>query len=435
MKHLKLAENFIFKATKKQQIILGCLTYASARLYNIGNHQRKNYFETDDKDFPDWYKQKRELKSNFWYKNLPSQTAQETLKILSDNWKSYFKSIKDYKSNPSKYTGKPKTPRYKAKDSKFNIRFLNNGFKIIDNKLRLSIPKQLKTYLKDKYSISQKYLWIKVPNELLSTDREFILNNTTRIEFKPLTNDNYKLILTYKVDTPNIKEDNGNYLAIDLGINNLLTCYSNNTKESFIIDGGQYLSISRYFNKKIKHFQSILNSQGKKTSKRLKQLYQKRNGQINHLIHCATKKIVDYCIKNKINRVVIGNIKNIRKNNNIGKVNNQKLHQLPFKKIYHQLEYKLKMKGINLIKKNESYTSQCSPYSKKVGKKYANKANRVKRGLYIAKDTAFNADIVGAYNILRKYLKQRRIGKDIDLNPKGLNNLTKYSWNQQKFIA
>ncbi|MDZ7672904.1 MAG: transposase [Halanaerobiales bacterium] len=45
---------------------------------------------------------------------------------------------------------------------------------------------------------------------------------------------------------------------MDLGINNLDSCYSNKTKESFILDGGQYLSISRYFNKKIKHFQSIL---------------------------------------------------------------------------------------------------------------------------------------------------------------------------------
>jgi IS605 OrfB family transposase len=432
---MKLAENFIFKPNKTQQIILGCLGYASARLYNVGNYERKNYSKDSNKDFPDWYKQKKELKDHFWYKNLPSQTAQETLKILSDNWKSYFKSIKDYKSNPDKYTGKPKPPSYKPKDDKFNFRFLNNGFKVIDNKLRLSLPKQLKNYLKEEYSINQKFLWIKVPKELLSDAREHILNNTTRLEFKPLANDNYKLILIYKVDTPKIKLDNNNYLSIDLGINNLAACYSNKTKESFILDGGQYLSISRYFNKKIKHFQSILNSQGKKTSKRLKQLYQKRDRQIRHLIHAATKKIVNYCIKNNINRVIVGNIKGIRKDNNIGKVNNQKLHQLPYDEMYHQLEYKLKLKGINLIKKNEAYTSQCSPYTKKVNKKYAQGSNRKERGLYLTEDKAFNADVIGAFNILRKYLHQRRKGPDIDLEVKGLNNLTKYSWNRNKFVA
>ena len=432
---MKLAENFILKPNKTQQIILGCLGYASARLYNVANYERKNYSKDSNKDFPDWYNQKKELKDHFWYKNLPSQTAQETLKILSDNWKSYFKSIKDYKSNPSKYTGKPKPPSYKPKDSKFNFRYLNNGFKIIDNKLRLSLPKQLKDYLKEKYSINQKFLWIKVPNELLSADRDYILNNTTRLEFKPLTNDNYKLILIYKVKTPKIKADNGNYLSIDLGLNNLAACYSNKTEESFILDGGQYLSISRYFNKKIKHFQSILNSQGKKSSKRLKQLYQKRDRQISHLIHAATKKIVNYCVKHNINRVIVGNIKGIRDNNNIGKVNNQKLHQLPYDEIYHQLEYKLKLKGINLIKKNEAFTSQCSPHTKKVTKKHAQGSNRKKRGLYVDNQKAFNADTVGAFNILRKYLQQRRKGPEIDLQVEGLNNLSKYYWDQNKFVA
>ena len=68
---MKLAENFIFKPNKTQQIILGCLGYASARLYNVGNYERKNYSKDSNKDFPDWYKQKKELKDHFWYKNLP----------------------------------------------------------------------------------------------------------------------------------------------------------------------------------------------------------------------------------------------------------------------------------------------------------------------------------------------------------------------------
>ena len=102
MKLLKLAENFLFKTNTKEEIILGHLTYAAARLYNIGNYQRHNWTQASGQDYPDWYQQKKDLKNEFWYKNLPSQTAQETLKILSDNWKSYFNSIKDYQKNPEK---------------------------------------------------------------------------------------------------------------------------------------------------------------------------------------------------------------------------------------------------------------------------------------------------------------------------------------------
>lgn len=433
---MKLAKYFIHKSNQTQQIILGCLAYASARLYNIGNYQRQNWSKDSDIEYPDWYKQKKQLKDNFWYKNLPSQTAQETLKILADNWDSFYQSMEDYQDNPDKYNGNPNPPNYKPKDSKFNFRYLNNGFKIIDGKLRLSIPKQLKKYLKEEYSITNKFLWIRVPNELLSSNRD-ILNSATRIEFKPLSDDTYKVILTYKLDTPTIKEDNGNYLSIDLGINNLMTCYSNQNQESFIIDGGQYLAINRYFDKKIKHYQSILNGQGKKTSKRIQNLYKKRRKQLFHLIHSATKKAVNYCVENNISRVIVGDIKNIRDDANLGKQTNQKLHKLPFDIIYHQLEYKLNLQGITLIKKSEKYTSQCSPYSKKVTKKYADKSNRIKRGLYVDKDSnqAFNADSVGAFNILRKYLQQRRKEPKIKLQVKGLSNPVKYNWNNHQFAA
>ena len=40
--------------------------------------------------FPDWYYQKKALKDNFWYKNLPSQTAQDVLATLQESWKSFF---------------------------------------------------------------------------------------------------------------------------------------------------------------------------------------------------------------------------------------------------------------------------------------------------------------------------------------------------------
>lgn len=436
MKLLKLAENFIFKTSTKEEIILGHLTYAAARLYNIGNYQRHNWTEASGQDYPDWYQQKKDLKNEFWYKNLPSQTAQETLKILSDNWKSYFNSIKDYQKNPDKYTDKPQPPHYKPKDSKFNIRYLNNGFQIHNNKLRLSIPQQLKNYLKEEYSITQNYLWIKVPQELLSDNRN-ILANTSRIEIKPIEERVYKIILIYKIKAPEIKENNHKYLAIDLGINNLMACYNNTEQKSFIIDGGQYLSINRYFDKKIKHYQSIINAQGKKTSKRIKQLYAKRRKQLLHLIHAATKKITEYCKDNEITRVIVGDIKRIRDNNNPGKRNNQKLHKLPFKTIYNQLEYKLKLAGILLIKQNEAYTSKCSPYSPEISSQYAAGKNRIYRGLYIDKEKkkVFNADSVGAFNILRKYLQKKKKLSISKLNPERLNRVKKYKWDRHRFCA
>ena len=68
--------------------------------------------------------------------------------------------------------------------------------------------------------------------------------------------------------------------------------------------------------------------------------------------------------------MIIGDIRNIRKGKEIGHKANQKVSTgLPYNKLYIMLEYKLKLYGIPLIKQEESYTSQCSPFSPEVSKK------------------------------------------------------------------
>lgn len=71
-----------------------------------------------------------------------------------------------------------------------------------------------------------------------------------------------------------------------------------------------------------------------KSTKRIDSLYNKMHLQLNHYFHSATKAAVDYCIKNDISKVVIGDIKDIRENANLGKANNQKFHALPYGKIF-----------------------------------------------------------------------------------------------------
>ena len=72
------------------------------------------------------------------------------------------------------------------------------------------------------------------------------------------------------------------------------------------------------------------------------------------------EELENYCHDNGINTIVIGDITNIRKDNNKGSVTNQKLHSLPYRKLYILLEYKLAMYGIRFVKQNEAYSSQTS---------------------------------------------------------------------------
>ena len=113
-------------------------------------------------------------------------------------------------------------------------------------------------------------------------------------------------------------------------------------------------------------------------------------------------------------------LKRLVESKEIGHKANQKFHGLPYNKLYIMLEYKLKLYGIPLIKQEESYTSRCSPFSPEVSKRYAEASNRKERGMYITDGVRYNADAVGAFNILRKYLSVS--GKQKELSVTGLKN-------------
>jgi putative transposase len=352
------------------------------------------------------------LKNDIWFKSLPSQTAQDVLQRVDEGFKSYFKLLK------TKGIKNPDGPHYKKKNSHYNVKYLNNSFKLIDNKIRLMIPKGLLNHLIEKgIEIKNKFLFVKVDKKI---------NNIKQIEIKYINDFEYEFKIIYEIEDVELKKDNGKYLSIDMGINNLITAYDNKGY-SFIIKGNSYQNTLYYYNKRISYYQS-LEAKFKNISKdinnvstrRIKKLNIIKKRKIEYILHTSTRRIVDYCVENEINTIIIGDIKGIRQDNDMGKINNQKLHSLPFKQFYDKLSYKLKMKGISLIYQKELYSSGCSPTSPEVSKEYYKKTNRIKRGLYKDSNIIYNSDSVGAYNIMRIYRKEK--GIDITMPIKGLSN-------------
>lgn len=400
------------KVSKDDSIVLNDMRYSAYKLWNVGNYEKRNYKELGFDKFPDWYSQKKRLKENFFYKNLPSQTSQDILQRLEEGWKSYFVLLE------TKGQENPKPPRFKH--DLMDITFKKDAIKHKDNKIRLTISKQLKEYLKRKKNINANYLYIE--NEEFSN----ICIKELELKFDKNFNKVRELIvlIVYEIEDVEVKEDNQHYLSIDLGIKNNFTCYDSKGK-SFIVNG--FLNATHYYDKKIAYYQSVNSNQQyakgieyPKSSKRILKLYEKKRNTIKDFLHKSTTYIAKYCEENEINTVVIGDLKNIRKDRDIGR-NNQQLHSLPYNKIYEMLEYKLALRGIRLIKIKESYSSQCSPKSKRVAKRYAKKSNRKHRGLYVEDGIIYNADSVGSYNILRIYLEKMGIDKKC-MKLKGLSN-------------
>ncbi len=136
---LLLSRKHIVKNDDVNNRILRHMGYAAYKLWNIGNYEKRNYKELNLEKYPDWYDQKKRLKTNFFFKNLPSQTAQEVLKQLEESYKSYFTLRK--KHPESDY----RPPRYK--NNLIDITFLKDAIKSENGVLRLTIPKQLKAYM------------------------------------------------------------------------------------------------------------------------------------------------------------------------------------------------------------------------------------------------------------------------------------------------
>lgn len=61
------------------------------------------------------------LKAEECYKDIPAKVSQQVLRKLETNWKAFRSAIQADRSNPSKFLGRPKLPKYKDKDTGRNL--------------------------------------------------------------------------------------------------------------------------------------------------------------------------------------------------------------------------------------------------------------------------------------------------------------------------
>lgn len=182
-----------------------------------------------------------------------------------------------------------------------------------------------------------------------------------------------------------------------------------------LFKGKQIKSVNQRYNKQTAHFTSILRS-GKKplegpfTSKRLQRIANKRNNQVKDIMHKASTKFIEACVRRKIDVIVIGHNQLWKQNIEMGKINNQNFVQIPYSMLISMITYKAEDKGIKVIEQEESYTSKASaldfdeiPVYQDGKERIPFSGKRIHRGLYRSgTGIIINADINGASNILRK---------------------------------
>ena len=330
------------------------------------------------------------LRENEEFNNIDKlpcvQCSQQILKLLDKNWKSFFKSIKDWKKNHSKYLGRPKLPKYKNKNG-FNILiFTNQNCKLKDE--FIVFPKKMKGFkLKTKVDNIQQVRVIPKSNHLI-------------------------IEVVYYKEIQEFKElESKRIIGIDLGLNNFATIANNCNLQTFIINGKSLKSMNKYWNKLNSNYQEIAKRMNNKNStNKLHKLVLKRNNKMNDFMHKSSKYIVNYCLKNNIDTIVIGRNNNWKQKINIGRINNQSFTQISHQSFINKLQYKCIENGINFILTEESYTSKTSFLDKELPQKHEKYiGNRIKRGLFSNGKNLINADLNGAFQIIRKVFDEVEI--------------------------
>ena len=370
------------------------LCHIAKNLTNEAIYNVRQYYFTEDK-FLKYEKNYTLLKSSPNYKKLNSNMAQQILKEVDGSFKSFFGLIKLAKQG--KYSFKDcKLPRYLPKDGYTTLVI---GFvRLSGNKLILPFSNNFKK--------THKVVEITIPPVLLD-------KKVKEIRILPKANARYfEIQYIYETECIQRNLNTQNALALDLGVNNLVTAVSS-TGKSFIVDGRKLKSINQWFNKEKARLQSIKDKQhfGKKPTSRQKAIARDCNNKVNDYMNKAARMIIDYCINNDIGTLIAGYNVTFQRNSHIGKQNNQNFVNIPYGRLRDKLAYMCELNGITYVEQEESYTSKASfwdkdnipVYNNDNPKEYEFSGNRVHRGLYeTANGKTFNADINGALNIMRK---------------------------------
>ena len=380
--------------SKEDYLTIKELCHTAKNLANEAIYNVRQYYFTEG-EFLKYEKNYTLLKNSPNYKALNSNMAQQILKEVDGSFKSFFGLLKLTKQG--KYAFRDcKLPHYLPKDGYATLVI---GFvKLNGNKLILPFSNNFKK--------THKAVEITIPPVLLDKKvKEIRIIPKAGARF-------FEIQYTYESECIQRNLNKNNALALDLGINNLVTAVSNSGK-TFIIDGRKLKSINQWFNKENARLQSIKDKQhfGKKTTNRQKAIARDRNNKVNDYMSKVARKVVDYCVANDIGTLVVGYNETFQRSSKIGKQNNQNFVNISYGRLRSKLKYLCELNSIVFEKQEESYTSKASfwdrddipVYNADNPKEYQFSGSRIHRGLYeTAGGKTVNADVNGALNIMKK---------------------------------
>ena len=396
MKRTSIVRLIVDKSSEER---LKLLCNLSSKLWNEVNYARRMFFEKRGVDLKATYKEFYEK-----YKTLiGSATTQQVLNKNDEAWRSFFKLLKLKKeSRLPPFITRVNPPGYKKKNNKRILwtvlrrdQYRVEGDKIVLKGLGAIGWIELKykglIHLKGEqgrleihYDQDRKRWYAHVSFEVLE-----------------------KAVRGGWASVP--KRPRGGLVAgIDIGINNLMATYVENGLAK-LVNGRPLKAVSHYWRMRIAGYQSTLNKHGLKTSRRLRSMYSKWRRQVKAYIDSKVRQVIEWLYGVGVSVIKVGYPKNIAQEN--GGFNS--VHVWTYGYLLRRIYEVSEEHGITVVYVNEAYTSsKCPIHGERCG-------SRVKRGLFKCArlNKVFNADLVGAYNILITPSPERDRGNGLETQP------------------
>jgi putative transposase len=375
---MQLVEQHVVSAKHPQFAALDQAAFAAKNLYNAANYLVRQSFITGQ-GYLNYYHVHTLMKGHETYQALPRKVSQQVLRMLDQNWKSFFATMQSYREHPERFTGRPRLPHYLHKtEGRYPLVYTLQALSRPALKQGIIAPSGLELRITTKQSqIAQVRI---VPKGSF-----YVVEVVYEREIRPAAIDPALVV------------------GIDVGLNNLAAITSN--KPGFapvLVNGRPAKHINQGYNKRLAQLQAKLGQPGR--TKRMERLTTRRTRQIVHYLHTHSRRIINLLVREGIGTLVIGKNDGWKQDINLGKRTNQNFVQIPHARFIEMLTYKAGLVGIQVILTNESHTSKCSFLDDEPichHKQYLGR--RIKRGLFQAADgRLINADVNGAYNILRK---------------------------------
>jgi len=397
MRRTSVVELVVDKSFEEKLKLLCSL---SSKLWNEVNYARRRaFFEKRGVDLKTTYKEYYEK-----YKALiGSATAQQVLNKNDEAWKSFFKLLKLKKEGKlPPFITEINPPGYRKKNNKRTLWTVlrKDQYKIEGNRLVLKGLGVIgKIELRYKGLIHLKGDQGRLEIHYDQDRKKWYAHISFEVSEKAVRG----------VWTNVPKKPRGDLVAgIDIGVNNLMAIYVENGLAK-LVNGRPLKAVSHYWRMRIAEYQFTLNKYGLKTSKRLRSMYSKWRRQVKSYIDSRVRQAIEWLYNIGVSIIKVGYPKNIVQENGDFNIVHVWTYGYLLRRVYEVAEEY----GITVVYTDEAYTSsKCPIHGEGCGK-------RVKRGLFKCTklDKVFNADLVGAFNILITPSPERDRGNGSEARP------------------